>query len=55
MNILRSGEQEKTEEKYKMKNKVHEKGYRNTPLTNEQKTAPALDGIKSLNVYVVNK
>ena len=30
-------EQEKTIEKYKMKNKVHEKGYRNTPLTEEQK------------------
>ena len=30
-------EQEKTIEKYKMKNKVHEKGYRNTPLTDEQK------------------
>ena len=23
--------------KYKMKNKVHEKGYRNNPLTEEQK------------------
>jgi len=30
-------EQEKTIEKYKMKNKVHEKGYRNKPLTDEQK------------------
>lgn len=30
-------EQEKTIEKYKMKNKVHEKGYRNAPLTDEQK------------------
>lgn len=30
-------EQEKTIEKYQMKNKVHEKGYRNTPLTDEQK------------------
>lgn len=29
--------QEKTIEKYKMKNKVHEKGYRNAPLTVEQK------------------
>lgn len=32
-------EQEKTIEKYKMKNKVHEKGYRNTPLTEEQKNS----------------
>ncbi len=31
-------EQENTIEKYKMKNKVHEKGYRNAPLTAEQKT-----------------
>ena len=31
-------EQEKTIEKYMMKNKVHEKGYRNAPLTEEQKT-----------------
>lgn len=30
-------EQEKTIENYKMKNKVREKGYRNTPLTDEQK------------------
>lgn len=30
-------EQEKTIEKHKMKNKVHEKGYRNKPLTEEQK------------------
>jgi len=30
-------DQEKTIEKYKMKNKVHEKGYRNAPLTDEQK------------------
>ena len=30
-------EQEKTIEKYKIKNKVHEKGYRNAPLTDEQK------------------
>jgi len=30
-------EQEKTIEKHKMKNKVHEKGYRNAPLTDEQK------------------
>ena len=30
-------EQEQTIEKYKMKNKVHEKGYRNAPLTDEQK------------------
>ncbi|CAN5918269.1 hypothetical protein BH11BAC7_BH11BAC7_16030 [soil metagenome] len=30
-------EQEKTIGKYKMKNKVHEKGYRNSPLTDEQK------------------
>ena len=30
-------EQENTIEKYKMKNKVHEKGYRNAPLTDEQK------------------
>lgn len=29
--------QEKTIAKYKMKNKVHEKGYRNKPLTEEQK------------------
>ena len=28
-------DQEKTIEKYKMKNKVHEKGYRNAPLTDE--------------------
>jgi len=32
-------EQEKTIEKYQMKNKVHEKGYRNTPLTDEQKVS----------------
>lgn len=31
-------EQEKTIEKYKMKNKVHEKGYRNAPLTDVQKS-----------------
>ena len=30
-------EQEKTIAKYKLKNKVHEKGYRNKPLTEEQK------------------
>lgn len=30
-------EQENTIEKYKMKNKVHEKGYRNAPLTDKQK------------------
>jgi len=30
-------EQEQTIEKYKMKNKVHEKGCRNKPLTDEQK------------------
>jgi len=30
-------EQEKVISKYKMKNKVHEKGYRNKPLTEEQK------------------
>lgn len=30
-------EQEKTISKYKFKNKVHEKGYRNKPLTEEQK------------------
>ena len=30
-------QQETTIEKYKMKNKVHEKGYRNAPLTVEQK------------------
>lgn len=30
-------DQEKTIEKYKMENKVHEKGYRNAPLTDEQK------------------
>ena len=30
-------EQEKTIKKYKLKNKVHEKGYRNKPLTEEQK------------------
>jgi IS5 family transposase len=30
-------EQENTIEKHKMKNKVHEKGYRNNPLTDEQK------------------
>lgn len=30
-------EQENTIEKHKMKNKVHEKGYRNAPLTDEQK------------------
>ena len=30
-------EQEKTIAKYEMKNKVHEKGYRNKPLTEEQK------------------
>jgi len=32
-------EQEHTIEKYKMKNKVHEKGYRNAPLTDEQKNS----------------
>lgn len=31
------GEQEKVISKYKMNNKVHEKGYRNKPLTDEQK------------------
>jgi IS5 family transposase len=31
--------QEKTIEKYKMKNKVHEKGYRNAALTDEQKNS----------------
>jgi IS5 family transposase len=31
-------EQEKVISKYKMKNKVNEKGYRNKPLTDEQKT-----------------
>ena len=30
-------EQEKTIAKYKLNNKVHEKGYRNKPLTEEQK------------------
>ncbi|MFM6251614.1 MAG: transposase, partial [Dolichospermum sp.] len=30
-------EQENTIEKFKMKNKVQEKGYRNAPLTEEQK------------------
>ncbi|MFM5970044.1 MAG: IS5 family transposase, partial [Dolichospermum sp.] len=30
-------DQEKTIEKYKMKNKVHEKGYRNAPLTDKKK------------------
>ena len=30
-------EQENTIKKYKLKNKVHEKGYRNAPLTDEQK------------------
>jgi len=32
-------EQEKTIKKYKMNNKVHEKGYRNSPLTDEQKAS----------------
>jgi len=32
-------EQEKTITKYKMKNNVHEKGYRNKPLTEEQKAS----------------
>ncbi len=32
-------EQENTIEKYKMKNKVHEKGYHNTPLKDEQKNS----------------
>ena len=32
-------EQEKVISKYKMKNKVHEKGYRNKPLTEEQKAS----------------
>ena len=32
-------EQENTIEKCKMKNKVHEKGYRNAPLTDEQKSS----------------
>jgi len=32
-------EQEKVINKYKMKNKVNEKGYRNKPLTDEQKTS----------------
>ncbi len=31
-------DQEKVIDKYKMNNKVHEKGYRNKPLTEEQKT-----------------
>ena len=30
-------DQEKIINKYKLKNKVHEKGYRNKPLTDEQK------------------
>ena len=30
-------EQKKTIKKYKLKNKVHEKGYRNNPLTEKQK------------------
>jgi IS5 family transposase len=30
-------EQEKVIDKYEMNNKVHEKGYRNKPLTDEQK------------------
>ena len=33
------GEQEKTINKYEVKNKVHEKGYRDKPLTNEQKAS----------------
>ena len=32
-------EQDKIIEKYEMKNKVHEKGYRNRPLTEEQKAS----------------
>ena len=32
-------DQEKTIAKYKLKNKVHEKGYRNQPLTDEQKVS----------------
>ena len=32
-------EQDKVIDKYKMKNKVNEKGYRNKPLTDEQKTS----------------
>jgi IS5 family transposase len=32
-------EQDKIIEKYEMKNKVHEKGYRNRPLTDEQKAS----------------
>jgi IS5 family transposase len=32
-------EQEKVIDKYEMKNKVHEKGYRNKPLTDEQKAS----------------
>jgi IS5 family transposase len=32
-------EQDKVIEKYEMKNKVHEKGYRNKPLTDEQKAS----------------
>ncbi len=32
-------EQEKVIEKHKMKNKVNEKGYRNKPLTDEQKAS----------------
>ena len=32
-------EQDKIIEKYEMKNKVHEKGYWNRPLTDEQKTS----------------
>ena len=32
-------EQDKVIEKYEMKNKVHEKGYRNRPLTEEQKAS----------------
>jgi IS5 family transposase len=34
----RREEQEKIVSKYEMINKVHEKGYRNKPLTEEQKT-----------------
>jgi len=34
-------EQEKTISKYEMNNKVHEKGYRNKPLTEEQKKSNA--------------
>ena len=32
-------DQDKIIKKYEMKSKVHEKGYRNRPLTDEQKTS----------------